>query len=359
MGYLQHFLVYGKICIQCHNNPDADTLASAYGLYCYFTKMGKNARIIYGGEERILRFNLKYMVERCRIPVEHLTEAPDTELVIVVDGQYGEGNVYDFWPESARESIGESMDPDGKNRKEETASKKAVEAKVPCIAVIDHHYVQKKTDPEWLVNSEYQSCSTLVWELLKKEDFPFSTELKVALLYGLYTDTSSFFDLYKPRDLEMKQELSCDSPVFERLTKSNMTVNELKIATDALHNHYFDYQECYAIIPVIHCEQAVLGIIGDFAIQVDVIRVSLAYTDVSGGYRISVRSCDDNVAANELAEYLCRGMGSGGGHFRKAGGRINTRSLREQYENWDIFNVLNSRMQEFLKQTGNEKDEKA
>lgn len=49
MGFLSQFLNYRHICIQCHNNPDPDTLASALGLYEYFTENGIDTDIIYGG----------------------------------------------------------------------------------------------------------------------------------------------------------------------------------------------------------------------------------------------------------------------------------------------------------------------
>ena len=62
-----------------------------------------------------------------------------------------------------------------------------------------------------------------------------------------------------------------------------------------------------------HCEQSVLGIIGDMAIKVDVAKVSIAYTDIDSGYQVSIRSADREYLANEVAEKLCDGIGSGGG----------------------------------------------
>ena len=34
---LKELLQFDEIIIQCHDNPDADAIASGYGLYCYFT----------------------------------------------------------------------------------------------------------------------------------------------------------------------------------------------------------------------------------------------------------------------------------------------------------------------------------
>lgn len=35
---------YHSITIQCHDNPDADAIASGYALYTYFKQIGKEVR---------------------------------------------------------------------------------------------------------------------------------------------------------------------------------------------------------------------------------------------------------------------------------------------------------------------------
>ena len=146
--------------------------------------------------------------------------------------------------------------------------------------MIDHHYCVSNENENTFIKSEYQSCSTVVYELLLEEGYPVqeNEKLRTALLYGLYMDTSSFQDLYRERDIQMRSALLGENPVFERLTKSSMTMEELMIAGDALQNHYFDPERCFAIVPAIHCEQAVLGIIGDLVIQVDVILANFTVT---------------------------------------------------------------------------------
>ena len=38
---LDELLGYDHVTIQCHDNPDADAIASGYGLYCFFRDKGK------------------------------------------------------------------------------------------------------------------------------------------------------------------------------------------------------------------------------------------------------------------------------------------------------------------------------
>lgn len=319
MGFLQQFLQYEKIYIQCHNNPDADTLASAYGVYCFFLNHGIDAEILYGGAHQVKKYNIKYMIEQCGIPIHYAEQLPEAAgLLLIMDGQYGQGNVQRF-----------------------EASE---------IAVIDHHPAMIQEDKKVLIKSSYQSCSTIVWELLKEENYPVreNESLRVALLYGLFTDTSSFYDLYREKDIEMRMELSGEFPVFEKLTKSCMTVGELMIASDAMYNHYFDIEKRFAIISALRCDQAVLGIIGDFVIQVDIVLACFTYTSVNGGYQISVRSCEERIPAGALAAYVCEGIGSGGGHAKKAGGRISSQLLTEKYGEVDIFEFISQKLNEFI-----------
>lgn len=318
MGFLKQFLDYKKICIQCHNNPDADTIASAYGLYCFFTAHGITVDIIYSGPNQIKKFNLKYMIEHCNIPIHYVADLPQTDLLIIVDGQYGSGNVNKFFSSS--------------------------------IAVIDHHIRVMDENEQILIKSDYQSCSTIIWELLNEEGYSVkeNENLRIALLYGLFTDTSSFYDLYQEKDMEMRVKLSGDLPVFEKLIKSNMTVAELMIASDAMQEHYFDPQKRFAIVSAISCDQAVLGIIGDFMIQVDVIVVNFSYTEANNGYQISIRSCDDLIPANLLAAYICKEIGSGGGHEKKAGGKISSESFIKIYGNIDIFEFFKQKLSDFI-----------
>lgn len=46
---LQELERFEEIVIQCHDNPDADALASGFGLYRYFSQKGKRVRFVYSG----------------------------------------------------------------------------------------------------------------------------------------------------------------------------------------------------------------------------------------------------------------------------------------------------------------------
>ncbi len=291
---------FDEITIQCHDNPDPDAIASAFALYEYFKLEKKKVRIIYSGRNRIQKPNLKLMIEKLQIPVEY-SEAPDAEikgLLLTVDCQYKEGNVT-FLP--AKE-----------------------------VACIDHH-VDSGNVEHAEIRSYLGSCSTLVWDLLLKEKAEFEPEVwkrvQTALYYGLLTDTGNFIELHHPMDRDMRDVLEYDKSLITLFCNSNISIDELQIAGIALIRNIYVKSHRALIIRSNPCDPNILGLIADLALQVDGVDVCLVYNETEDGYKLSVRSCVKETHANELAEFLVKGIGSAGGHFDKAGGYISKSKL--------------------------------
>ena len=286
---------FNRITIQCHDNPDADTLASGYGLYCFFQSRDKQTRLVYSGRNQIQKSNLKLMVEKLNLPVEYIPAEQASALtveglLITVDCQYGAGNVTKLAAEN--------------------------------VAVIDHHQAEIRAT-EWTeIHPGLGSCSTLVWKMLTEEGFEVSDDrgLGTALYYGLYSDTNQFSELHNPLDMDMIDELPVDDSLITLFRNSNISLKELEIAGIALIRYSYNDDYEFAVIKAQPCDPNILGLISDFLLQVDAIKTCVVFNEVNDGYKFSVRSCVREVNASELAAYLAEGMGSGGGHYEKAGG---------------------------------------
>lgn len=60
LGDLRELLNFDDIVIQCHNAPDADTIASGFAIQEYLKHHGKQAEIVYGeqlGFKRVAHFS--------------------------------------------------------------------------------------------------------------------------------------------------------------------------------------------------------------------------------------------------------------------------------------------------------------
>ena len=313
---------YSDIVIQCHDNPDADALASGHAIIWYLKRKGIPARFIYGGRNQISKSNLVLMINRLGIKAEHVRRLDRPELLVTVDCQYGESNVTKF-------------DADH-------------------VAVIDHHQISGHLPEMSEIRSNYGSCSTIIYEMLQMENIDINSDinLSTALYYGLMTDTNGFSEISHPSDKDLRDLAKFSRSEIIMYKNSNLSRDELKIAGKALENAAFYEKNAYAIVEAEPCDPNILGIISDMLLEVDSIATCLVYSILSSGVKLSVRSCIKEVKASELAAYLAENLGGGGGHLVKAGALIK-RDLLEaagvKYEKETIDAFLKDRMESYFR----------
>ncbi len=306
---------YENIVIQCHDNPDADAIGAGYALYHYFNSHGKNVQLIYSGEMKITKPNFIILVDELHIPIVHVKDIKVDGLLIMIDCQYGAGNV--------------------------------TKLKADDIAIIDHHQQEVFNIEKCEIRNYLSSSSTLVWQMLAEEDYNVNDHIDVAtaLYYGLYCDSSNFAEISHPLDRDMRDSLKVDHALIKKLKKANMTLSELKIAGIALIRLSYDQPNKFAIVKAQECDPNILGLISDLALQVDSIYVCIVYNEINEGIKFSVRTCTREVMANELAAYISEGIGSGGGHLDKAGGFISKTKFINKYPDLEpgeyFYNILN------------------
>ncbi|MGN0649642.1 MAG: bifunctional oligoribonuclease/PAP phosphatase NrnA, partial [Oscillospiraceae bacterium] len=287
---LSELLAFNDIVIQCHDSPDADSIASGYGVYCFLKKSGKNPRLVYSGDRQVTKTNLVLMIKLLEIPLEYVTQLNKPDLLITVDCVCTESNVSKFEAEK--------------------------------YAAIDHHQAVKTLPELCEIRSNYGSCSTIVAKLLEKEGYPLAEDigLSTALYYGLYSDTANLSEIIHPADKDLRDFARIDSSIITLLANSVLSLPEIRIAGNALDRILFNDGKRYAVAVAEPCDPNILGYINDLVLQVDNIDVSVVGCYVSRGFKISVRSCITGVHADDMAYYITDG--NGGGHKQKAGGLI-------------------------------------
>ena len=112
----------------------------------------------------------------------------------------------------------------------------------------------------------------------------------------------------------------------------------------------YDYNDDYrfAVIRSHPCDANLLGLISDFLLQVAEVDTCLVFNEIDGGFKLSVRSCIKEVKANELAAFLTKEIGSGGGHLEKAGGFVSKKLYEEKYPTLHAEAYFNNRMTEYF-----------
>lgn len=321
---LADLLSYENIVIQCHDKPDADTIASGFALLKYLERNGKKPRLVYTGRQKVTRGSLHEMIRKFEIPLTYLPEAEEeAELLVMVDCRAGERNV--------------------------TA--------LPCrnLAVIDHHTVRAgETLPrlhEVRTEEEgYASCATVLWAMLKEAGFPVEMDLQMPtiLYYGLYMDTQELKTAQK-MDREMLEELEYDMDIVTELQSVNLSLEEIRITGRAYDSLHINPTHRFAVAQVEPCDPDILGIVGDELMKVAGVDVSAAYCILEGsqGAKVSVRCRRRGYSAAELIHWLVRGMGNdGGGTPTKAAGRFSRMLLEEacSSDGWDDLSGATGRL---------------
>ena len=317
---LNELLKFNDIVIQCHDNPDADALASGYALYWYLKKMGKKPYFMYRGINKIQKSNLMIMLSALEVPVNYEPDYDkEPELLVTVDCQYGQKNV--------------------------------TMTKAKNVAVIDHHQLTVDVPKLSEVRSNIGSCSTILWDMIRDEGLYFHDErlLSTALYYGLYTDTNRLSEVSHPLDRDMLDSLVINKSIVTNMSNSNISLDELKITGKAILEYDYYDDNKYLIIQAEQCDPNILGVISDFSMETTGVDVCLAFYVSPAEIKYSVRSCVKEVHANELAEFLSVGIGGGGGHIYKAGGSIRPEKLNasDNGANKDIKQFFKERMGEF------------
>ena len=245
---LEDLLCYNDIVIQCHDDPDADAIASGYALLKYLESKGKSPRLVYSGGRKVTKNNLLLMIEKLNIPLEYVRKTDDeTELLITVDCRAGQRNVSALPHQT--------------------------------LVVIDHHELDMgEVLPELCeVRTDCSACVTVIWAMLKKAGFPIEDRLlSTALYYGLYMDTQKFKGTEK-LDREMLDALRFDWDIVLLLQSAALALDDFRIAGSAFMNLRYHPEYHFALAPVNTSEPYMLGIVSDMMMDVQELDVCAAY----------------------------------------------------------------------------------
>jgi phosphoglycolate phosphatase len=257
------------------------------------------------------------MLELLRIEISHIDALPpNAELLITVDCQRGAGNVKNFTL------------PNG-----------------AAVFVIDHHRPEIAENENTVIRPHLASCSTLVWDMLKREGFPIDRRVQNALYYGLFTDTNGLSELRHPLDRDLA-ELDADAAILRKLKNSAITAEELDVIGGTLQNRKMI--GCIGFFCAEPCDANLLGFTSDIAQQVVHMDCCVVCCEQPHGIKLSIRSSAREIMANEIAEFLCRGAGSGGGSIEKAGGFISYKAIAEISGNTEPKEYLKNRIRAYI-----------
>lgn len=293
-----------KVLILCHNNPDPDTLAGAYGFsYLLHKKFSAKSVIGYGGA--LTRAENKAMVNRLRIPAVSMDQSDLTH--------YHEIAMIDAQPLTGNNLV------NSRSRRP--------------LAVVDHHPLRKASlKAEFYdIRPDYGATSTIITEYLVAVELTPPRSIANALLYGVKTDTNSLVRNCCRADHHAFNFLSSISnpKVIGAIEKPPLPLNYFSDLQRGLANTIIFKDTACSFIGKVKTD-SIIPELADILLRTEGIRWSLCLGEFDEMMMISLRSKSKTQRAGLILRKLVGKTGSAGGHREMAGGQIPMRSMEEQ-----------------------------
>jgi nanoRNase/pAp phosphatase (c-di-AMP/oligoRNAs hydrolase) len=286
---------YSRVVVVSHVNPDPDSLASMLGIKALVESSQPGKTVILTVDGMIARSENRAMVGLIPIPlspVETVVTGPDTA-VVMVDTQPHTGRRYS-------------------------------EAAMPQV-VIDHHETGGLLTGVLFrdIRTHIGATSTMVTGYLIEQRVLVPPQLATALLYGIDSETTGY-----PREASSLDDGAliwlfprADKDLLAQIRNPKLPQSHFATFQHALANAFL-----YDRLVVSWCgtvtQPDIIAEIAEFFIRFEQVNWSLAAGVFDGRLRLSLRAGGLGGRAGEVLYTVVNGLGSAGGHDRRAGGAV-------------------------------------
>jgi nanoRNase/pAp phosphatase (c-di-AMP/oligoRNAs hydrolase) len=286
-----------RFLLLCHNNPDPDSIASAFGFqFLLNKKFGVRSIIGYGGV--VTRAENKAMIQRLRIHMVQLLRVKPSDFfaIAAMDSQPGTGNnLLDARKRSA-------------------------------AIVIDHHPLRKSTLKADFhdVRPDYGATSTIITEYLVAAGLVPPRSVANALLYGIKTDTNALVRGASKSDFSaFKYLFPLTNPrMISRIEKPSLPLEYFREYQSGLAHTIIYRDVAVSWVGSIRSE-AIIPELADVLLRIEGVKWSLCMGAIDQDLLIlSMRSTSRSHDAGKVMHRLVGKCGSSGGHRQMAGGQM-------------------------------------
>lgn len=305
-----------RIVIVSHVNPDPDALASMLGLEALILHKLPDKPVVLTVDGIIARAENQAMADLLEIPlvpIESVDIGSETALVMV-----------DSQPNTGR-------------RKSEAAT--------PLI-VLDHHETPGTLDGvEFLdIRPDLGATSTLITGYLLEQEVPVSKRLATALLYGIESEVSGYPREAGPADDGALVWLfpRADKDLLARIRNPKLPRSYFAAFQNALTNAFL-----YDDAVICWCGEVtqpdLIAELADFFIRFDQVAWAICAGTYDGLLKISARTDYIGGHCGEVLRDAVEGLGTAGGHDKRAGGAIRLDSAGGKSPD-ELLHILRSRI---------------
>ena len=288
-GY-ERFLVVG------HDNPDPDAIAAGWALRVLIEeRLGKSVELLAGGG--IVRAENRHMLELLNPPLRLVTsiELPTRTAVLLVDCDVGGTN--------------------------QLLSRQGI---FP-VAVIDHHRYEHERVlvPFRDCRPEVVASASIAASYLREQNIEPGLKLATAMWYAMRTETRGEEFSYSSLDRSILLWLTerAEPTLLAEIESAPLGAEYYGDLVLAIQNTFVHGQTALCLLPRAAGAE-IVGEVADLLIRYRRVHRVLCGAVVGEDLFVSVRTDSESDSAVALVQATLDGIGSGGGHAHRAGGKI-------------------------------------
>ncbi len=294
---------YERIVLASHVNPDPDALGSMLGIQKLIQAEYLSKEVILTFDGLIARAENQAMVRVLSIPLVPISsvELDHRTALVLVDTQ----------PHTGR---------------------RASEATTP-VAVLDHHETPGElTGVKFLdIRPGIGATSTLVYGYLTEQEIPIDPRLATALLYAIESEVAGY-----PREASAADDEAlawlyprADKNLLAEIRSPRLPQSYFATFQHALSNAFLYGEVIVGYLGVVP-QPDIVAELADFFIRFDRVNWALCAGLYEDELRISLRADQIGAHAGEVLRQAINGLGSAGGHDKRAGGCIRLQDVRPE-----------------------------
>lgn len=287
---------FERVFVLTHDNPDPDAIASGWALFCLIQqRLQKPVRLLGGGD--IVRAENRYMMKLLRPPLELVREVPcgpGTAVVLVDSGLASTNHLLACRSDQ-------------------------------IVGVIDHHPQGRKIRqiPYHDVRPHVAACASIVAGYLREQRITPTTDLATALLYALRTETRASETVYSRLDRSVLLWLTghANPSHLAEIEDAPLKLDYYADLVLALQSTFLFGDTALCLLPRASGPE-IVGEVADLLIRCEAVHRVLCGAMFGNDLLLSVRTNRNGDDAAELVRATLEGLGTGGGHQHRAGGKV-------------------------------------
>lgn len=299
---------YSNIVIVTHDNPDPDAIAAGWAIHKLIRKtLNQEPQLIGGGD--VVRAENRHMMNLVQPPIELVQR---------------------FLPRARTAAVLVDCGP-------KVAGHLLTSPKIETVAVIDHHQTGKPPDLPFVdIRPKMAACATMAADYLREQKIRPGERLATALLYAIRTETcgNEFHHTPLDRSIILWLTNAANPKWLAEIDNAPLPQTYYGDLTFALQHTLLFGDTAFCLLPRAQ-GQEIVGEVADVLIRGKGIKRVFCGAAIAGDLFCSVRTQADSDSAAHLVKATLKGLGNGGGHSHRAGGKVanfTESSIKEKLE---------------------------